>query len=205
MPPPYEVESMTEFTVTDGVGVMATTKAQGNGTQVAVPTRPEVVERPSEFLPSIWKSSPFGMMRRMMEDMDRMFEDWGVGRTLFGKFEEPAMMRQAMWTPVVEVFEKGNKFIVQADLPGMKKEDITLEVDESKLILKGERRSKHEEKREGYFRSERSYGSFFRSIPLPEGVTTKDIVAHFKDGVLEIEMPAPEKPKKTNVGKIEIQ
>ena len=145
------------------------------------------------------------MMKRMMDDMERVFEDWGLGRSLFVRGDEPKDLAMAKWMPQIELFERGNKLIVEADLPGMKKDDITVEVNDNELIVRGERKSKNEEKREGYYRTERSYGSFYRSIPLPEGVTNKDITAHFKDGVLEVEMPAPEKPKKGNGGKIPIQ
>lgn len=140
-----------------------------------------------------------------MEDMDRMFGDWKLGRTMFAPMTELRDPFDSTWRPQIEMYEKGNKFMVHVDLPGMKKDDITLEIDDGNLVMRGERKKEHEEKREGFYRSERVYGSFYRTLPLPEGVTMKDISAHFKDGVLEIEMPSPERPKKGNGGKIQIQ
>jgi HSP20 family protein len=80
---------------------------------------------------------------------------------------------------------------VRADLPGLKKEDIKIDVTDSALTIEGERREDHEEDREGYYRSERSYGSFYRVVPLPEGAITDSAKAHFNDGVLEIVVQAP--------------
>jgi HSP20 family protein len=82
--------------------------------------------------------------------------------------------------------------VVRADLPGLKREDVNIEVRDDELILSGERRSEHEESEGGYYRSERSYGSFYRSIPLPEGVDADTAKARFDNGVLEITMQAPQ-------------
>jgi HSP20 family protein len=77
------------------------------------------------------------------------------------------------------------------DLPGLKRDDVKVELTEGLLTISGERKEEKEEKREGYYRSERSYGSFFRQIPLPEGAKTDTAKAEFNDGVLEITMQAP--------------
>ena len=126
------------------------------------------------------------MMRRMQEDMDRLFGSFGLGRfgSAFGS-------EQGEWAPAVEAFQRGNEFVVRADVPGLSKEDLSVEVGDDALTIRGERKYDHEEEREGVFRSERSYGTFCRVIPLPEGVLADSAKADFKKGVLEVVMQAP--------------
>ncbi len=147
-----------------------------------------------------FSASPFALMRRVAEDMDRMFESFGFGRGRFAprfwselpeRFAEPELVA---WAPEIEAFEREGQFVVRADLPGLKKEDVRVDVTENALILEGERRQEHEERKEGFYRSERSYGRFSRAIPLPEGVDTEDVKAQFKDGVLEVRLRAPKRP-----------
>lgn len=137
-----------------------------------------------------YRGSPFTMMRRMMDDMDRLFEDFGFG----GVARELAPFRGAemdVFSPAIEVLEREGKLIVKADLPGMKREDIRVNIDENELVLEGERKSEREEKREGYYQSERSYGSFQRRIPLPRGVDPQTCDASFENGVLEVSLNLP--------------
>jgi HSP20 family protein len=175
-----------------------TSTRQEGGTQVAVRERggtgSRALAREDPF-----SASPFALMRRMAEDMDRMFESFGFGRGRFAprlwsdvpeRFGEPEL---AVWAPEIEVFDREGEFVVRADLPGLKKEDVRVEVTENALILEGERRKEHEERREGFYRSERSYGRFSRAVPLPEGVDTEKVEAEFKDGVLEVRLPAPKR------------
>ena len=82
--------------------------------------------------------------------------------------------------------------MIRADLPGLSKDEVNVEINEDAITISGERRNENEEKREGYYRSERSYGSFYRQIPLPEGVNADDANATFHNGVLEITMKAPQ-------------
>ncbi len=96
-----------------------------------------------------------------------------------------------VWTPAIDVKEKDGTYLVKADLPGLKKDDIHIELRNSVLTLRGERRDEHEEKKDGYHRVERTFGSFERSLRVPEGVTEKDIHAKYTDGVLELSIPAP--------------
>jgi HSP20 family protein len=98
-----------------------------------------------------------------------------------------------MWSPEVEVFEREGQLVVRADLPGLTKDDVNVEVSDDAINISGERKSEHEERGEGYYRSERSYGNFYRSIPLPEGVNAENLDATFRNGVLEITMPAPQR------------
>lgn len=139
--------------------------------------------------------SPFSLMRRFSEEMDRLFGDVGLGGGLaagFGReFGRQADLEGSMWLPQVEAFERAGKLIVRADLPGLNKDDIDVDITDDAIRIRGERRQEREENEEGYYRSERSYGSFYREIPLPGGVNHEEANASFRDGVLEITMPAP--------------
>jgi HSP20 family protein len=130
---------------------------------------------------------PFALMRRMQDEMDRLLGGFGTGGWL-SSFGEGERMD---WSPAIEAFQRGNEFVVRADVPGLKKEDLSVEVGDDALTIRGERTDDHEEEREGYFRSERSYGSFCRVIPLPEGAMADSAKANFKNGVLEVVMQAP--------------
>jgi HSP20 family protein len=126
---------------------------------------------------------------------DRRFEDF---------FNRPMWrwpVEERGWMPAVDVFEKDDKFVVKAELPGMKEEDIDVSVVGDTLTVKGEKKTESEVKEENYYRCERSYGSFYRSIPLPSTVDASKIKADFEDGVLEVTLPktAEVKPKKIAV------
>lgn len=160
--------------------------------------------RREQSFPSMMSGSPFSFMRRFSEEMDRLFEDFGFRSgwlaPSFGRDFFPAgfgEFGQTAWSPQVEVFEREGQLVVRADLPGLKKEDVKVEVANDTLTISGERKSEHEEKREGFYRSERSYGSFYRRIPLPEGVNADDAQATFNDGVLEISMQAPQRESRS--------
>jgi HSP20 family protein len=157
-------------------------------------------------------NSPFDLMRRMSDDMDRLLEQFGFGRTglglapsfgsLFGSGladRSPRFgMNESLWAPQVEVAQRGDRFVVRADLPGVDKDDVHVEVDDNVLTISGERRDEQEEDRDGIFRSERSYGSFYRAIPLPEGVNADQCDAKFDDGVLEISLPLPKQEERAS-------
>ena len=154
-------------------------------------------------------ASPFSFMRRFSEEMDRLFEDFGFGRGWMSPSMggmSPSGFRElgrAAWSPQVEVFRRGEELVVRADLPGMRKEDVRVDIAQDHLVLQGERSWQNEEDREGVMRSERHYGSFYRTIPLPEGVRAEDARASYKDGVLEISMPAPEERQRGHRVKID--
>ena len=138
-----------------------------------------------------WEGSPFSALQRFADEMDRVFENF----TTRG-WNRPSLWGQSgtssdLWAPEVEVFQRNNELTIRADLPGLKKDEVTVEVADNAVHLHGERRREHEDEREGYYRTERSYGSFSRTIPLPEGAITEQAKATFRDGVLEITMPAP--------------
>jgi len=148
--------------------------------------------------------TPFAFMRRFTEEMDRLFEDFGIeagwfmprlftrGGELLGRKLEYAV---AEWTPRIEVLEREGQFVVHADLPGMTKDEVKVEVTQDRLTLEGERKEEKKEEREGYYYGECRYGSFYRAIPLPEGVDTTKATAEFHKGVLEVVMPKTTPPQ----------
>jgi HSP20 family protein len=140
--------------------------------------------RRESFMPTRW-SSPFTLMRLLGEDMARLFGDADLARGMAAE--------NAAWAPQIEVMERDGQLVVRADLPGLSKDDVQVELRDDSLIIKGERQQQHEDRREGYYRSERVYGSFYRQIPLPKGVDTQNATATFRDGVLEITMQAPKR------------
>jgi HSP20 family protein len=129
---------------------------------------------------SLFSINPFALMRRFTEEMDR-----ALGNMM------PAAGEDRLWAPAVEVKEMEGKLLVSAELPGLKKEDIKVEVTPESLVLEGERKQEKEEKKEGYYHSERSYGRFYRSIPLPKGAELDKASAAFNNGVLEVSVPIP--------------
>ena len=137
-----------------------------------------------------WPSfGPFSMMRRWFDDMDRVFEDFGF--PTLGRFRHWTAS-EASFFPHIDVFERDGKLVISADLPGLNKDDVKVDVTEDAVIIEGERKYEHEKHEEGVYRSERSYGQFRRQIPLPQGVKTETATANFKNGVLEITVEAPQ-------------
>lgn len=169
------------------------------------------ITRREQQSPSLTGPSPFTFMRRFSEEMDRLFEDFGMGRgwlsPAFGRGLPSSFSEfgSSIWSPQVEVFERGGQLVIRADLPGLTKDDVKVELTDDAITISGERRQEQEENREGYFRSERSYGSFYREIPLPEGVNADNASATFRDGVLEITMPAPERAEQGRSRRLEIK
>jgi HSP20 family protein len=136
----------------------------------------------------LFRISPYTLMRRFMEDMEQQWASLGIGRGEQGMTATGG----TSFAPPMEMFERNGHLVVRADLPGLTKDDIQVEVTEEGLTIAGERRSEHEEKQGGMFRSERHYGTFRRHIPLPEGIDAAQVQASFQDGVLEVTMPAPQ-------------
>jgi HSP20 family protein len=150
--------------------------------------------------------SPFGFVRRFAEDMDRMFEGFDDFRLprMFGKefFPFRTEMKDIEWVPQIEIAQNNEQLTVRCDLPGMKKDDIQVELKDEVLTISGERNEEEKEEREGYYRSERSYGTFYRQVRLPAGVKTDTAEATFRDGVLEIKLLAQ---KEASGRKLEIK
>lgn len=146
-------------------------------------------------MPSLWgRGGPFELVRRLDEDMDRLFRQfWGGARGLARGAPGGGDVPQ-IWMPQLEMCERDGKLHVFADLPGMKKEDVKLSIDGDQLVIEGERRSGHDDTSQqqgGFFHTERSYGSFYRAISLPDGVDPATADASFKDGVLDVSFDAP--------------
>jgi HSP20 family protein len=142
----------------------------------------------------LWRDQWLSPWRRSWTDqMDRFFNSFGLGTAgnRIGDWD--------IWSPEVETFQRGNELVVRADLPGMSKDQINVEVTDDAVVIQGERREESEDEREGFYRSERRYGSFYRTIPLPEGAIAENAKATFKDGVLEITMPTP--PREVSRGR----
>ena len=147
---------------------------------------------------------PFALLRQMTSEFDRMFKT-----SAWPSFRWPMLRARpasdvAAWFPEIDVFEKNNRLVTKIDLPGLKKEDVKVEVTDGHLAISGERKTEAEEKKGNVYRCEREYGSFYRSIPLPDGVKLEDVHATFADGVLEVSIPLPAKPD-AKVRQVEIQ
>jgi HSP20 family protein len=126
--------------------------------------------------------SPFALMREFSEEMDRMFGGATAGET--------------MWSPAVDVQRTDGNLVITAELPGLKRDEVKVELTEDALVIEGERKREQKEEREGFYRSERSYGHFYRSIPLPEGAKADQAKAELNEGVLKVSIPVPESQKK---------
>lgn len=103
------------------------------------------------------------------------------------------------WVPAIDVVEEDERYVLRADLPGLGEDDVAIEVEDGVLKVSGERRSENEERKQGYYRLERSSGSFSRSVRLPQGVDAEAIEASFANGVLEVSIPKPEQAKPRRV------
>ncbi len=124
--------------------------------------------------------SPFSMMRRMMDDFERAFGAMTSGRASGGA---------GMWSPAIEISERGNNLVVCAELPGLSKDDVKVEATDDELIIEGERRQEYAGEEGGIHRTERRYGHFYRAIPLPENAKAEQANARFNNGVLEVTIP----------------
>ncbi|HJY04945.1 MAG TPA: Hsp20/alpha crystallin family protein [Bryobacteraceae bacterium] len=129
-----------------------------------------------------FRVNPFSMMRRMADEMDRLFGEVRPAREAGGEL---------LWSPAIEVSEAEGKCVIRAELAGLRPEDVKLEVDNDVLILEGERKSEHEEKKDDVHRTEIRYGRFYRRIPLPENASVDQARAKFENGVLEVTVPVP--------------
>jgi HSP20 family protein len=132
---------------------------------------------------AIFRMGPFELMRRFTDELDRAFEGLGLSR---GAGEVEA------WSPSVEIFERENNLFVRAELPGLDKDDVKVELTDDGLLIEGDRRREHEERFEGGYRSEIVYGHFHRLIPLPEGADMDQAKAQINNGVLEVVIPMTE-------------
>lgn len=138
---------------------------------------------------ALMRWSPLEEMSRLRDEMDRVFQQLvPVGETRLLPVSE-------RWMPSVDVFERDGNLVVEAELPGMKKEEVDIHVEDHSLVLTGETKREEEKREEGYYRRERHYGRFERVVPLPAGVKTEEAKAKFENGVLQVEIPRSEEAK----------
>jgi HSP20 family protein len=129
---------------------------------------------------------PFAELAELRSRFDRLFDDWVDGH-------------ERAWTPAIDVVREDGHLVLRADLPGIKPEEVKIEVEDDILTVSGEHRDTKEEKDKNYVRRERRYGSFSRSLALPVGVDAKQIKATTHDGVVEVRIPLPKEAKKEPV------
>ncbi len=128
---------------------------------------------------------PVRELGTIQSEMNRLFNSF---------FDTPTHSNGAAlrrWVPAMDVTQTEDAYVLKADLPGLSESDVTIEVDDNVLTVSGERKSSNEDRKAGYYRVERSYGSFRRSLTLPEGVDAEAITATFDKGVLEVSVPKP--------------
>lgn len=134
---------------------------------------------------------PFGLIRQMQDEVDRWFHRVGVDSSWMSPSAWLSGARTGDWRPALDAFQRGNEFIIRADVPGMARTDLTVEVTDAAVTIGGERKHEHKDERDGVMWSERSYGSFHRVIPLPPGAIAESAKATFNNGVLEIVLQSP--------------
>ena len=138
---------------------------------------------------TIVRWEPLRELGSLQNEMNRLFNT---------VFDTPAPANSGTlrrWMPAMDLVESGDHFVLRADLPGMSEEDIKIEFEDGTLTVSGERKAEHEEREEGYYRVERAFGTFSRSLTLPKGIDADAVSAQFDRGVLEIRIPKPEERK----------
>ena len=130
-------------------------------------------------------SEPAALIRRMFRDLD----PWSEARFPFAELRKT--LTDVPWMPPLELSERNNHLIMKLDLPGLQKENIDVTLGDDGLVIAGERTHEAESKKNDWFTTERTYGRFYRLVPLPDGVDFKEVKATFKNGVLEITVPIP--------------
>ena len=143
---------------------------------------------------STWRD-PFSMVNDLQREMERLFGNFGFGPMFSRELDS------GVWSPQIEMVERNGKLVVSADLPGLKKDDVKVELNDNVLTIEGERKDERRDEKGGW--SERRYGHFIRSIALPEGINAENANATFNNGVLEITLDAPRQQQRGR--KIEVK
>ena len=138
---------------------------------------------------------PAAELNTIQNEMNRLFNTF---------FDQPAPAGRGgvpsrRWIPAMDLVETADQYVLRADLPGLSDDDVNIQLEDNVLTISGERKTQHEQQEEGYYRIERAFGSFARSLTLPEGVDPDGVQAHFDRGVLEIRIPKPEQKKPRQV------
>jgi HSP20 family protein len=137
---------------------------------------------------TIVRWEPLRELSSLQSEMNRLFD---------GLFEPAGTNATGgrRWIPAMDLVETEDHFVLRADLPGVSEEDVKIEVDDRVLTVSGERKADHESRQEGFYRVERAFGSFSRSLTLPQGVDADAVAASFHQGVLEVRIPKPAQAK----------
>ena len=185
----------------EGGTATATSGRRSTGTEVATRQQGEL-DRPAHRGPALMRwpgflaegmpASPWELVRRMSDEIDQLWESFGGRRRgMFAPTFTGTGTGFGLETlvPQIEVVQRKDALVVRADLPGLKPEDVNVSVENGVLTISGERRHESTEEQEGYVRSERVYGTFYRAIPLPDGADEDKVDARFTNGVLEVTVP----------------
>ena len=140
---------------------------------------------------------PATELNTIQNEMNRLFNTF---------FDQPGATGRGAgasrrWIPAMDLVETNDHYVLRADLPGLADEDVNVQLEDNVLTISGERKSEHEQQQEGYYRMERAFGSFSRSLTLPKGIDPGAVEASFEHGVLEVRIPKPEqvKPRKVTI------
>jgi HSP20 family protein len=136
---------------------------------------------------------PARELQSIQQEMNRLFG------TFFDSPTGAGNGGSRRWIPAMDLVEEGDHYVLRADLPGVSEGDVKVELEDNVLTISGERKSEHEERKDGFYRVERASGAFSRSLTLPEGTDPDSIQAHFEKGVLEVRVPKPEERKPRRV------
>jgi HSP20 family protein len=145
---------------------------------------------------TIVRWEPLREFSTLQNEMNRLFN------TVFDTPSPSGNGSMRRWMPPMDLVESGDHFVLRADLPGLSEEDVNIELEDQTLTISGERKAEHQEKGEGFYRVERAFGSFSRSLQLPKGIDPEAVSARFDRGVLEVSIPKPEerKPRRIAIG-----
>jgi HSP20 family protein len=138
---------------------------------------------------TIVRWEPLRELGSLQNEMNRLFN------TVFDPPAPASGGTMRRWMPAMDLVETDEHFVLRGDLPGMSEEDIKIEFEDGTLTVSGERKAEHESGNEGYYRVERAFGSFSRSLTLPQGIDPEAVTANFDRGVLEVRIPKPEQRK----------
>ena len=147
---------------------------------------------------AIRRWDPFDLFQAFQQEMERF---WPRFPFPFAAVPATTAPTGAGYMPRMDVYEKDNTLIYKAELPGLKKEDVHVEIDNGYLVIRGETKAEQEVKEDAYYRMERNYGSFYRTVAVPSDITPEQIKATLTDGVLEVQIPKPTetKPQPTTI------
>ena len=141
---------------------------------------------------AIVRGDPAREVDSLQSEVNRLFDTFFGGNDARGR----------RWVPAMDLAEAGDHLVLRADLPGLTRDDVNIEIKDGVLTVSGERKAEHRDDAEGFYRVERAFGSFSRSLTLPDGVDADDVSAEFENGVLEVRIPKPEerKPHRVTIG-----